>query len=69
MPLLTGTGRAKVPAQGSQFQFLLLLGAKLLFIALVGSAFLTLRGINPVAVLSGFVTGQTAMVVMALRFR
>lgn len=70
MPAFVGTARRNSGAvHGSQFQFLLLLGAKLLVIALVGAAFLTLRPINPIAVLAGFLVGQTTMIVSALRFR
>ena len=70
MPLLVGSARTHPGgAQGSQFQFLILLGAKLVFIALVGAAFLTMKHINPVAVLAGFLVGQTSMVVSALRYR
>lgn len=69
MPTLAGAARSGTGPQGSQFQFLLLLGAKLAFIALVGAAFLTLRHVNPVAVLVGFAAGQTSMVLSALRFR
>ena len=70
MPVFTGASRKNMgSAQSSQFQFLLLLGVKLLFIALVGATFLTLRHIHPFAVLAGFLVGQTAMVVSALRFR
>ena len=70
MPVFTGASRKNMgSAQSSQFQFLLLLGVKLLFIALVGAAFLTLRHINSIAVLAGFLVGQTTMIVSALRFR
>ncbi len=70
MPFFVGTVRSdRGAAHGSQLQFLLLLAAKLVFIALVGGAFLTWHSINPVAVLCGFVTGQTTMVLLALGFR
>jgi len=72
MPVFFGSARGQagmLAAQGSQLQFLFLLGAKLVFIALVGAAFLTLRHINPVAVIIGFMVGQTAVVVSAIRFR
>jgi hypothetical protein len=72
MPTIFGAmrgsaGGACVP--GSQPQFLLLLGAKLAFIALVGAAFLTLHSVNPLGVIAGFVLGQGAIVVSAIRFR
>lgn len=72
MPILFDVvrgGAGAAAAQGSQVQFLLLLGAKLAFIALVGAAFLTLRHINPIAVIIGFVLGQSAIVLSAIRFR
>lgn len=72
VPLWIGGARdhaGAAPAQGAQIQFLLLLGAKLAFIALVGAAFLTLRPVSPVAVLVGFVLGQSAIVVSASRYR
>lgn len=70
MPVLTGTSRKNIgSAQSSKFQFLLLLGVKLLFIALVGAAVLTLRHISSIAVLAGFLVGQTTMIVSAFRFR
>jgi len=72
MPVFLGSARGKagtLAAQGSQLQFLLLLVAKLVFIALVGAAFLTLRHVVPVAALVGFVLGQTAIVMSAIRFR
>lgn len=67
MPVVFGAARGG--AAGSQPQFLLLLGAKLVFIALVGAAFLTLHSVNPIAVIVGFVLGQGAIVVSAIRFR
>ncbi len=67
MPTVFGAARGS--AAGAQPQFLLLLGVKLALIALVGAAFLTLRSVNPVAVLVGFVLGQGAIVVSAIRFR
>ncbi len=72
MPVLFRAGRGDTgpaSAQGVQFQFLLLLGAKLAFIALVGAAFLTLRQVNPVAVIIGFALGQGTIVLSAIRFR
>ena len=69
MPAVFGSARGGVGAAGSQLQFLLLLGAKLVFIALVGAAFLTLHSINPIGVIAGFVLGQGAIVVSAIRFR
>ena len=69
MPVFVGTARSGAGSHGSQFQFLLLLGAKLAFIALVGAAFLTLRHVSPVAVLVGFLVGQSTMVLSAVRFR
>ena len=66
MPLITNTGSG---IKGSQFQFLFLLITKLIFIALVGAAFLTLREVSPVAVLCGFMLGQGAIIFSALRFR
>lgn len=72
MPAFFGSARGKagpLAAQGSQLQFLFLLVAKLVFIALVGAAFLTLRRVVPVAVIVGFVLGQTAIVASAIRFR
>ena len=62
-------GAAKGNASAAQPQFLLLLGAKLVFIALVGAAFLTLRSVSPIWVIAGFVLGQGAVVVSAIRFR
>lgn len=67
MPTVFGAARGS--AAGAQPQFLLLLGAKLAFIALVGATFLTLHSISPVAVIAGFVLGQGAIVVSAIRFR
>ena len=67
MPRVFGTARGN--ASAAQPQFLLLLGAKLVFIALVGAAFLTLRTVSPIAVAAGFVLGQGAIVVSAIRFR
>ena len=67
MPTVFGAARGNAAA--AQPQFLLLLGAKLLFIALVGTAFLTLHSVNPIAVVAGFVLGQGAIVVSAIRFR
>ena len=69
MPMLAGRASSSMSAQGSQLQFLLLLGAKLAFIALVGAAFLTLHHVNSIAVLVGFLLGQTAIIVSALRYR
>lgn len=72
MPVFFGAARGgsgAAAAQGSQFQFLLLLGAKLAFIALVGAAFLALHRVSPIAVLIGFVLGQSAIVLSAIRFR
>ncbi len=71
MPMIFGArGHAgTLSTQGTQLQFFFLLGAKLVFIALVGAAFLTLHHVNPVAVLIGFVLGQTAIVMSAIRFR
>lgn len=72
MPVFFGSARGSagpLATQGTQLQFFFLLGAKLVFIALVGAAFLTLRHIVPVAVIVGFVLGQTAIVVSAIRFR
>lgn len=72
MPVFFGSARGqagKLAVQGSQLQFLLLLVAKLVFIALVGAAFLSLRHIAPLAVIVGFVLGQTAIVLSAIRFR
>jgi len=70
MPVLIGSARSNPGlAQGSQVQFLLLLGAKLTFITLIGAAFLTLHPISPVAVLAGFLVGQSTMVLQAVRFR
>lgn len=72
MPVFFGSARDRTQgaaAQGSQLQFLLLLVAKLAFIALVGALFLTLRHVSPVAVIVGFSLGQAAIVVSALRFR
>lgn len=72
MPLffgaVRGSGSASA-AQGPQLQFLVLLAAKLGFIALVGAAFLTLHRVNPVVVLVGFVLGQSAIVLSAIRHR
>ena len=72
MPVFFGSARGQVgtlATRGTQLQFFFLLGAKLLFIALVGAAFLTLHRVNPVAVLVGFVLGQSAIVLSAIRFR
>ena len=72
MPMIFGAARGHtgtLATTGTQIQFFLLLGAKLLFIALVSAVFLTLRHINPVAVIVGFVLGQAAIVVSAIRFR
>ncbi len=72
MPQFFQTTRSRggaASAQGAQLQFLLLLSAKLAFIALVGAAFLTLHQIQPVAVLVGFVLGQSAIVLSVIRFR
>ncbi len=72
MPVFFGSVRGRagsLATQGTQLQFFFLLGAKLLFIALVGAAFLTLHRVNPVAVLVGFVLGQSAIVLSAIRFR
>lgn len=72
MPMIFGSvgGQAgSLATQGTQLQFLFLLGAKLAFITLVGTAFLTLHHVNPVAVLVGFVLGQTVIVMSAIRFR
>jgi len=72
MPVFFGSVRGQagtLATQGTQLQFFFLLGAKLLFIALVGAAFLTLHHVNPVAVLVGFVLGQSAIVLSAIRFR
>jgi len=70
MPVLVGSARSNMGmVHGSQVQFLLLLGAKLVFISLVGAAFLTLHPISPVAVLVGFLVGQSTMVLQAVRFR
>lgn len=72
MPLVFGAARGQTgtfSTQGTHLQFFFLLGAKLAFIALVGATFLTLRHVNPVAVLIGFMLGQTAIVVSAIRFR
>ena len=72
MPMIFGSARGHagtLATQGTQIQFFLLLGAKLVFIALVSAIFLTLRHINPVAVIVGFVLGQAAIVISAIRFR
>ena len=72
MPVFFGSVRGQagtLATQGTQLQFFFLLGAKLVFIALVGAAFLTLHRVNPVAVIVGFVLGQTAIVLSAIRFR
>ncbi len=72
MPVFFGSVRGQagtLATQGTQLQFFFLLGAKLVFIALVGAAFLTLRHVNPVAVIIGFVLGQSAIVVSAIRYR
>ena len=72
MPVLFDSVRGRAGAlatQGTQLQFFFLLGAKLVFVALVGAAFLTLRHVNPVAVITGFVLGQAAIVLSALRYR
>lgn len=71
-PLFFGAARGRAGSAltgGAQLQFLLLLGAKLVFIALLGAAFLTLRHVNSIAVLIGFLLAQTAIVLLALRFR
>jgi len=72
MPVFFGAARGHagtLATQGSQLQFFFLLGAKLAFIALVGAAFLTLRHVNLSAVIVGFVLGQAAIVVSAIRFQ
>lgn len=72
MPAFFGSTRGQagsLATQGTQLQFLFLLGAKLAFIALVGAAFLTLHRVDPVAVITGFVLGQAAIVLSAIRFR
>lgn len=67
MPTVFGAARGNPAA--AQPQFLILLGAKLAFIALIGAAFLTLHSVNPLGVIAGFVLGQGAIVVSAIRFR
>lgn len=72
MPVFFGSVRGQagtLATQGTQLQFFFLLGAKLVFIALVGAAFLTLHRVNPIAVIIGFLLGQSAIVVSAIRFR
>ena len=67
MPTVFSAARGSAAA--AQPQFLLLLGAKLALIALVGAAFLTLHSVNPIAVIIGFALGQGAIVLSATRFR
>jgi hypothetical protein len=70
MPAVFGAARSGAAGMpGSQPQFLIFLGAKLAFIALVGAVFLSLHSVNSLGVIAGFLLGQTAIVVSAIRFR